>query len=73
MDKEDLEEKAKKALLTIKDKVIDIEKKMSGVLNIDKKVNSIYAILEDLGLKLTHVLEYKLDYHTLPKGIDYEE
>lgn len=43
-----------------------------AVLNIEKKVNSIYAILDDLGLKLTHVLEYKFDYHTFPKGIDYE-
>jgi hypothetical protein len=44
-----------------------------AVLKIEKKVDSIYAILRDVGMKLTHVIEYKLDYHTLPKGINYGE
>lgn len=44
---------------------------LKAVLKIEKKVDSIYAILRDVGMKLTHVIEYKLDYHTLPKGIDY--
>lgn len=47
-------------------------KARKAVLKIEKKVDSIYAILKDVGMKLTHVIEYKLDYHTLPKGIDYE-
>ncbi len=55
MTKEDLETKARKAVLEIKE-----------------KVNRIYAILKDVGMKLTHVIEYKLDYHTLPKGLDYD-
>ena len=45
---------------------------MKAVLKIEKKVNSIYEILKDVGMKLTHVIEYKFDYHTLPKGIDYD-
>ncbi len=56
MTKEDLEAKAKKAVLEIRE-----------------RVNRIYDILKDVGMKLTHVIEYKFDYHTLPKGIDYEE
>ncbi|MDP2940124.1 MAG: hypothetical protein Q8O13_08615 [Candidatus Omnitrophota bacterium] len=56
MTKEDLETKARKAVLEIKE-----------------KVNRIYDILKDVGMKLTHVIEYKLDYHTLPKGLDYED
>lgn len=56
MAKEDLETKARKAVLEIK-----------------QRVNRIYSILKDVGMKLTHVIEYKFDYHTLPKGIDYEE
>ena len=56
MTKEDLEAKAKKAVLEIKE-----------------RVNRIYDILKDVGMKLTHVIEYKFDYHTLPKGIDYED
>ena len=44
-----------------------------AVLNIEKKVSKIYDILMDVGAKITHVLEYKFDYYTLPKGkIDYE-
>jgi len=56
MTKEDLETKARKAVLEIKE-----------------KVNRIYDILKDVGMKLTHVIEYKFDYHTLPKGLDYED
>jgi len=56
MAKEDLETKAKKAVLEIRE-----------------RVNRIYDILKDVGMKLTYVIEYKFDYHTLPKGIDYEE
>lgn len=56
MAKEDLETKARRAVLEIK-----------------KKVERIYTILKDVGMKLSHVIEYKFDYHTLPKGIDYEE
>lgn len=46
---------------------------MKAVLKIEKKVDSIYEILKDVGMKLTHVIEYKFDYHTLPKGIDYDD
>lgn len=54
MNAEDLEAKARKAVLDIK-----------------KKVYRIYEILRDVGMKLSHVIEYKFDYYTLPKGIDY--
>ncbi len=56
MTKEDLETKARKAVLKIKE-----------------RVDKIYDILKDVGMKLTHVIEYKFDYHTLPKGLDYED
>lgn len=42
-----------------------------AVLEIREKVNRIYDVLRDVGMKLTHVIEYKFDYNTLPKGIDY--
>ncbi len=48
-------------------------KARKAVLEIKEKVNRIYDILKDVGMKLTHVIEYKLDYHTLPKGLDYED
>jgi hypothetical protein len=52
----------------------DLETKaQKAVLQIRKKVARIYAILMDVGAKLTHVLEYKFNYHTLPEGIDYEK
>lgn len=54
MAKENLEAKARKCVIEIRD-----------------RVNRIYEILKDVGMKLTHVIEYKFDYHTLPKGIDY--
>ncbi len=54
MAKEDLETKARKAVVEIRE-----------------RVNKIYEILKDVGMMLTHVIEYKFDYHTLPKGIDY--
>ena len=42
-----------------------------AVLEIKKKVSRIYDILMDVGAKITHVLEHKFNYHTLPEGIDY--
>lgn len=48
-------------------------KARKAVLDIKKKVDRIYEILKDVGMKLTHVIEYKFDYHTLPKGMDYDE
>ena len=56
MTKEDLETKARKAVLKIKE-----------------RVDKIYDILKDVGMKLTHVIEYKFDYHAMPKGLDYED
>lgn len=47
------------------------EKTCRAVIEIKKKVDSIYTVLKDVGMKLTHVIEYKFDYHTLPNGIDY--
>ena len=44
-----------------------------AVLDIKQQVGKIYSVLKDVGMKLTHVIEYKFDYHTLPKGIDYQE
>ena len=41
-------------------------------MQIKKKVDRIYDVLRDFGMKLTHVIEYKFDYNTLPKGIDYD-
>lgn len=50
----------------------DLEtKSRKAVLDIKKKVYRIYEILKDVGMKLTHVIEHKFDYHTLPEGIDY--
>lgn len=45
-------------------------KARNAVLEIRKKVDRIYDILRDVGMKLTHVIEYKFD--SVPKGIDYE-
>lgn len=44
-----------------------------AVLQIKKKVDRIYDVLRDVGMKLTHVIEYKFDYYSMPKGIDYGE
>lgn len=55
MKQEDLETKAKKAVLDIK-----------------TKLNRIYSALRDISLKFCHVIEYKLDYFTEPKDIDYK-
>jgi len=52
MAKENLETKARKCVIEIRE-----------------RVNRIYEILKDVGMKLTHVIEYKFDI--LPKGIDY--
>ena len=46
-------------------------KARKAVVEISERVNKMYEILKDVGMKLTHVIEYKFDYHTLPKGIDY--
>lgn len=48
-------------------------KATKAVLQIKKKVDRIYDVLRDVGMKLTHVIEYKLDYYTGPKGISYED
>ena len=61
---ERLEEKAGNAILEIK-------KKVCGIFEKVKAVPKIYEILRDLGMKLTHVIEHKFDYHTLPENIDY--
>jgi len=47
------------------------EKTCRAVIEIKKKVDSIYTVLKDVGMKLTHVIEYKFDYHSVPEGIDY--
>lgn len=43
-----------------------------AVLKIEKKVNSIYAILKDVGMKLAHVIERKSSYYNVPEGFGYE-
>ena len=53
---ENLETKAHKAVLDIRD-----------------KVSKIAEIVYDVGLKLTHVLETRFQYRTLPTGIDYDD
>ena len=37
-----------------------------------KAVLGMYEILKDVGMKLTHIIERKFDYYTMPRGIDYE-
>ena len=50
----------------------DLEVKVKkAVLDVKKTVYRIYDVLKDLGMKLTHIIERRFDYHTLPKGIDY--
>ncbi len=50
----------------------DLEVKVKkAVLDIKKKVYRIYDVVKDLGMKLTHIIERRFDYHTLPEGIDY--
>jgi len=36
-----------------------------------KAVLEIKDMLRDFCAKMTHVIEYKFDYHSLPKDIDY--
>ena len=48
-------------------------KAMKAVLKMEAQVGRMAAILEDVGLKLTHVLERRFDYYTLPEGFDYRE
>ena len=50
-----------------------VERVAKTVFAMKKKLDSLYEVTKDVGMKLTHVIEYKFDYHTLPKGIDYEE
>jgi hypothetical protein len=54
MAKEDLETKARKAVLEIK-----------------QDVKKIREAIWDIGEKICYVLEKKLDYSTLPEGINY--
>jgi hypothetical protein len=42
-----------------------------AVLGMAKDVRKMTEILYDVGMKLTYVIERRFDYHSLPKGIDY--
>lgn len=44
-----------------------------AVSAIAKDVKKIREILYDVGMKLTHVIERRFDYHTLPEGLEYRE
>jgi hypothetical protein len=46
-------------------------KARKAVLQIKKKVDRIYEILKDVGMKLTHVIEYKFNHHSTYKGNNY--
>jgi len=51
----------------------DLEtKSRKAVLRIDKKVTDMNNILRDLSMKVCHVIRYKGEYYSMPKGIDYE-
>ena len=54
MTKEDLETRAKKA-----------------VINIDKTLTNISNVLNDLGLKLCHIIKDKRSYYDMLRGNDY--
>ena len=41
------------------------------MLGMAKDVRKMTEILYDVGMKLTYVIERRFDYHSLPKGIDY--
>ena len=50
----------------------DLEEKASrAVLEIRQDVRKIREAIWDIGEKICYVLEKKLDYSTLPEGIDY--
>lgn len=66
---EDLETKARKAVLRIDKNVADIKKDGADT---KKDVSKMRETLWDIGRKLCYVLERRFDYHTLPEGIDYE-
>lgn len=44
-----------------------------AVGEIARDVKKMREILYDVGMKLNHVIERKLDYHTLPLGLSYDE
>ena len=51
-----------------------LEKRAANELSeIAKDVKRIREVLYDVGMKLTHVIERRFDYHTLPEGLDYRE
>lgn len=51
-----------------------LEKRTALALaGIAKDVKKIREILYDVGMKLTHVIERRFDYHTLPEGLEYRE
>jgi hypothetical protein len=50
----------------------NLETKTKAVLDIRQKVNRIYEILKDVGMKLTHVIERKGNYYSVPDGFDYK-
>ena len=62
MAKEDLITKVCRAVLTIKDKA----------LNMDKNIADGVNVLRDLSMKLCHIIKYKGNYHSVPEGIDYD-
>lgn len=46
---------------------------VSELSGIAKDVKRIRDILYDVGMKLTHVIERRFDYSTLPEGLEYRE
>lgn len=60
---EDLENKAKNAVSRID----------SNVARIDRNVADGVEVLRDLSMKLCHIIKYKGNYYSMPKGIDYED
>lgn len=52
----------------------NLEKRTAETLSgIAKDVKRIREVLYDVGMKLTHVIERRFDYHTLPEGLEYRE
>lgn len=47
-------------------------KSRKAVLAIKDKVADIDDVLRDLSMKLCHIIKYKGNYYTMPKGVDYE-
>ena len=51
-----------------------LEKRAANELSeIAKDVKRIREVLYDVGMKLTHVIERRFDYHTLPEGLEYRD